>query len=173
MRLGFPVRVLGRRGLRAYDTRRPANAPHLSISLAHLRDVFAYLQTTRIHFYRLSSELAPYLSHPGLPQFHHQIEECLTELAAVGALARQQELRLTIHAPLHIQLAAQSTAVLERSITELEQLTALLDAMQLDQEAVIVAHVGGGSQRLDGAPDAVVGRWLSGWERLGTVHSRH
>jgi UV DNA damage endonuclease len=26
--------------------------------------------------YRISSDIAPYITHPDLPQFHQQIEEC-------------------------------------------------------------------------------------------------
>lgn len=162
MRLGFPVRVFGRRGLRAYDTRRPRNAPHLSVSLVHLRDVFAYLRAIDVRFYRLSADLAPFNTHPQLPQFHHQIEECEAELAAVGALAREQELRLTIHAPLHVQLAADEPQLAAQGIETLRSLAALLDAMHLDLDAVIVVHVGG----LYGAEDYTIGRWVARWERL-------
>jgi UV DNA damage endonuclease len=162
MRLGFPVRVLGRRGLRAYDTRRPQNAPHLSVSLVHLRDVFAYLQSIDVRFYRLSSDLAPFNTHPQLPQFHHQIEACEEDLAAIGALAEQQGLRLTIHAPLHVQLAAEDGQLAAQGIETLRALAALLDAMNLDGDAVIVVHLGG----LYGAEDASIGRWVARWDRL-------
>ncbi len=54
MRLGFSVRVLGKPGLRGYDGRRAANSPHLSVSLAHLRDVLSYLEASRIGMYRMA-----------------------------------------------------------------------------------------------------------------------
>lgn len=162
MRLGFPVRVLGRRGLRAYDSRRPGSAPHLSVSLAHLRDVFTYLATIHVRFYRLSSELAPFITHPELPQFRHQIDECAAELAAVGALARQAELRLTLHAPMHVQLATHDSELVFRSGETLRLLAALLDGMQLDADAVIVVHVGG----TYGTLDAAIGRWVRHFEQL-------
>lgn len=161
MRLGVPTRILAQRGLRAYDTRRPFNAPHLSVSLAHLHGVFAYLQTAGIQFYRLASALAPYTNHPELPSFDHQLNSCSTELAGLGTIARETGLRLTFHAPLHVQLASDDPAVAARSCTELGQLAALLGAMQLDQDAVIVVHVGHASQ-----PEAAIGRWVARWERL-------
>lgn len=161
MKLGFPVRVLGRRGLRAYDTRRPVNAPHLSVSLAHLRDVFAYLASARITFYRMSSDLAPALSTPTLPPLQ-QIEECRGELAEVGALARQQGLRLSFHAPMYVQLAADDPAIVQQSCATLCCLSTILDAMHLDANAVIVVHMGG----LYGNPDAAIGRWVSAFDRL-------
>lgn len=161
MKLGFPVRVLGRRGLRAYDTRRSASAPHLSVSLAHLRDVFAYLAHTGITFYRMASDLAPALASPTLPPLR-QIEECRAELAEVGALARQQELRLSFHAPMYVQLAADDPALVQQSCETLRCLATMLDAMGLNADAVIVVHLGG----LYGHPDAAIGRWVGAFERL-------
>ena len=43
MRLGFALQVLGRPGLKPSDTRRWQSDPHLSVSLAYLRDILAYL----------------------------------------------------------------------------------------------------------------------------------
>ena len=64
MKLGFAVQVLGRSGLKASDTRRWQNNPHLSVSLAYLHDVFAYLRQIDVRMYRMSSSLAPYVTHP-------------------------------------------------------------------------------------------------------------
>ena len=162
MRLGCAVRILGRRGVRTYDTRRLSNAPHLSVSLAHLRDVFAYLHAANIHMYRIASEIAPAAAHPDLPHLHAQIDECAAELAELGAQARAQALRLSFHAPMVVQLAALDSEIADRAITILNLLATLLDAMQLDHDAVIVVHVGG----LRGAADEAIGRWVARWERL-------
>ena len=141
-RLGFPVKVIGA-GLRSHDSRRWQNQPHLSVSLAYLRDIFEYLYGCDIHFYRLAGQLAPYLTHPGLPAFHRQIEECSTELAAVGDLARLYRLRLTLHLAHFVQMNSPDQAGVERSRRELALASQLLDAMGLGAEAVIVVHMGG------------------------------
>ncbi len=141
-RLGFPVNVLGE-PLRAHDSRRWQNAPHLSVSLAYLRDIFGYLQRQNIRFYRLSGQLAPYLTHPTLPDFHQQIDECTNELAAMGDLARQNQVRLTMHPGHYIQLSSADTTRVARSQQELTVCAALLSAMGLGAEAVVVIHVGG------------------------------
>ena len=49
--------------LRAHDSRRWAQQPHLSVSLAYLRDILAYQEQAEIRLYRLSSNLAPYATH--------------------------------------------------------------------------------------------------------------
>ncbi|MDQ5854415.1 MAG: UV DNA damage repair endonuclease UvsE [Chloroflexota bacterium] len=162
MRLGFSVRVLGKPGLRAYDGRRAASLPHLSVSLAHLRDVFAYLASARISMYRMAPDLAPYVTHPEWPVLHHQIDECRSELADAGALARAGGLRLSIHAPAHVALASADSAVVEQSTALLAVLAGLLDAMNQPAEAVIVVHSGG----FAGGLHATIGRWVATWDRL-------
>ncbi len=162
MRLGFSVRVLGKPGLRAYDGRRAQHWPHLSVSLAHLRDVFAYLRSVGIAMYRMAPELAPYATHPDWPALHHQIEECRDELAEIGALARDMGLRLSFHAPSHVALASIEAGVVERSAALLGVLAGILDAMAQPAEAVIVVHIGG----LVGGDEAAISRWVTAWDTL-------
>lgn len=143
MRLGCAGKILGKPGLKSYDARRRGNEPHLSVSLAYLRDILCYLDHLDIRLYRLSARLAPYLSHPDMPEFHGQIEECESELDFVGALARQMDVRLTVHAPLHVVLSAMDEGIAHRSTEELIALARILDALEAGPEAVIVVHAGG------------------------------
>ncbi len=143
MRLGFPVKVLGQAGLKEHDSRRWQNSPHLSVSLAYLRDIFEYLRRQRISMYRISSDLAPYLTHPDLPQFHGQIDECAAELAAVGQLAREIGLRLSFHPSQYVVLNAPDEALVAKSALDVVAQAEMLDRMGLDDEAVVVLHVGG------------------------------
>lgn len=167
-RLGFAVKVLGA-PLRSHDSRRWQNQPHLSVSLAYLRDIFEYLHTREIRFYRLAGQLAPYLTHPELPTFHHQIEECATELAALGDLARDYRLRLTLHLAHFIQLSSPDEVRAARSRQELAVAAQLLAAMGLGVEAVIVVHIGGVYGDLEASRE----RFARNFERLpAAVQSR-
>lgn len=143
MRLGFVVKVLGQAGLKEHDSRRWQNNPHLSVSLAYLRDIFEYLRSQRIHMYRISSDLAPYLTHPDLPQFHRQIEECAAELEAVGQLARQIGLRLSFHPSQYVILNSPDEALVAKSALDLNAEAEMLERMGLGPEAVVITHVGG------------------------------
>lgn len=168
IRLGFPVKVLGA-ALRSHDSRRWQHAPHLSVSLAYLRDIFTYLHSRRITFYRMAGQLAPYATHPDLPAFHRQLDECSVELAATGDLARQCGLRLTLHPAHYIQLNSPNPAQVERSLAELRLAADLLDAMGLDDDAVIVTHVGGlyaHGASMEAAAAAGRARYVAAWERL-------
>lgn len=162
MRLGFSVRIVGKPGLRAYDGRRPQHWPHLSVSLAHLRDIFDYLRSLGVAMYRMSPDLAPYATHPDWPELHHQIEACRAELLDAGVSAAADGLRLSIHAPSYVALASVDPAVVERAMAILAVMAGLLDGMALPPEAVIVVHIGG----LAGGVEAAIGRWAAAWDRL-------
>jgi UV DNA damage endonuclease len=161
MKLGFPVQVLGRPGLKANDTRRWQSNPHLSVSLAYLRDIFVYLRQIDVHMYRMSSDLAPYVTHPDLPQFHDQIAECADELAAVGEMARQDRLRLSFHPAAHIVLNSPDSAIAQKSIADLDAQAQMLELMGLGPEAVVVLHVGGMYGDKRAAMDRFVQRYHS------------
>lgn len=142
-RLGFAVKVLGEGGLKECDLRRWQSGPHLRHSIELLTELFHYLDRHDLRMYRMSSDLAPYLTHPEMPQFHRQLEEAAEELAALGALARQYDLRLSLHPSQYIVLNAVDEAVAAKSIADLNAQAALLDGMGLDENAVVVTHVGG------------------------------
>ena len=162
MRLGFVVKPLARPELRSHDSRRWQNSPHLSVSLAYLRDVFTYLAEAKISMYRMSSELAPYATHPDMPQFHRQVEQCAAELAQLGAIARSLDLRLSFHPAQHVILNAPGPDLVARSAADLAVQAAILDAMSMGPEAVVVTHLGG----VYGDREAARDRFVRNYEAL-------
>jgi len=165
MRLGFAVKMLGQPDLKSHDTRRWQNEPHLSVSLAYVRDIFGYLERADIRMYRLSSDLAPYLTHPGLPQFHHQIDECAAELALVGQMAREAGLRLSFHPSQYVVLNAADDAIAAKSAAQITALAQMLEVMGLGAEAVVVAHLGG----VYGDKTSAMERFVTCYEGLPAV----
>ncbi len=162
-RIGFAVKVLGSETpLKSNDARRPENQPHLRVSLEYLRAIFDYLKAVDIPMYRMSSDLAPYLTHPDMPQFHHQLEECEAEIRALGDRAREQGLRLSFHPSQYILLSAQEERVLEASRRDFAWQATLLDWMGLGPEAVVVTHVGG----VYGDKPSAMARWIRNYEAL-------
>jgi len=162
IRLGVAVRVLGRGGLRARDGRRAVHAPHLSVSLLLVREVLLYLADQRISCYRLADDLAPYLTHPGLPQFGGQIAECAELLGEIGALARAHGQRLTMHLGMHVRLSAPDVALADRSAAEIVAQARLFDALGAGPEGVLVIHIGGAY----GDSGAALQRFATRFERL-------
>jgi UV DNA damage endonuclease len=161
-RLGFAVKVLGEGGLPSHDTRRWSSGPHLRHSLTMVREIVAYLDRHDLRMYRLASALAPYASHPDLPQFHDQVRECAQEVAELGGLIRATGIRVSSHPGQYTVLNSMDLAVQAAAAAELEVQASLLDAMGLGEEAVVVVHVGGAV----GGREAAFGRFGRGLERL-------
>ncbi len=163
MRLGFAVKVMGQPGLKSNDTRRWQQGPHLRVSLGFLCEIFSYLRKHGIHMYRMSSDLAPYHTHPDMPQFHGMVKESASDLAHVGKLARAQDLRLSFHPSQFIVLNSGNEVLTQKSMADLESQAEMLDLMECGPEAVLVVHVGGAY----GDRESGWRRWVETWPRLG------
>lgn len=152
---------MGRPGLKSNDTRRWQSNPHLKCSLEHVDAILDYLASERLEMYRLSSDLAPYATHPDLPQFHDMVAESDAELAAIGAKARRLGIRLSFHPSQYVLLNSPDAALTRKSIWDLASQAEMLDRMGLDDEAVMVTHVGG----VYDDHEASRARWIAGWEQ--------
>jgi UV DNA damage endonuclease len=161
MRLGFPVKVMGKPELKSNDTRRWQAGPHLKCSLEHVDRVLDYCAAKGISMYRLSSDLAPYATHPDMPQFHAMVAESDAELAAFGAKARSLDMRLSFHPSQYILLNSPNPELTTKSIGDLASQSEMLDRMGLDDEAVVITHVGG----VYDDREAARARWIEGWEQ--------
>lgn len=142
-RLGFPVKVVAREDLKSNDARRAASNPHLKVSLGYIDQILDHLDRHDIRMYRMSSDLAPYATHPDMPQFHAMVAESGAELQAIGAKARALDIRLSFHPSQFIVINSPDPALVERSMRDLLSQAEMLDRMELGPEAVMVIHVGG------------------------------
>jgi UV DNA damage endonuclease len=162
LRLGFPVKVMGEPDLKSHDSRRWQNHPHLRVSLEYLDKIFDYLFRHRINMYRMSSDLAPYVTHPDMPQFHGMIKECKKEMRAIGEKARKLDLRLSFHPSQFVVMNSPDKDLVRKSVWDLSAQAEMLDIMELGPEAVVVIHVGGtyGDRASSNA------RWVETWKTL-------
>jgi UV DNA damage endonuclease len=161
LRLGFPVKAMGRPGLKSNDTRRWQKNPHLKCSLEHVDAILDYLKEVGLDMYRLSSDLAPYATHPDMPQFHNMVAESDAELAAFGRKAREYDIRLSFHPSQFVLLNSPDPVLTGKSIWDLSSQAEMLDRMGAGDEAVLVTHVGG----VYGDHAASRARWIEGWEQ--------
>jgi UV DNA damage endonuclease len=145
MLLGFAVKVLGPdgTGLPTHDARRPQNAPSLAVSLEHCTAALAWLVRCDLRYWRLSSDLAPFATHPDRPQFHDPVGHHGPELAAFGRLLAAERLRVSLHPSQFIVLGSPDPSVVERSLADLEVEATILDALGVGPEATVLLHVGG------------------------------
>jgi len=161
LRLGFPVKVMGKPGLKSSDTRRWQKNPHLKCSIELVDRIFDYLAAERLDMYRFSSDLAPYATHPDMPQFHNMVAESDAELAALGRKARELDLRLSFHPSQYVLLNSPDPKLTTKSIWDFASQAEILDRMGLGPEAVMVTHVGG----VYDDREAARARWVDGWEQ--------
>jgi UV DNA damage endonuclease len=161
-RLGFPVKVTGDPELKSNDTRRWQKNPHLLTSLEYLDRILDYCDRHDIRMYRMSSDVAPYATHPDMPQFHGMVAESAAELRAFGAKARALGIRLSFHPSQFVVLNSPDPALVEKSVWDLTSQAEMLDRMELGPEAVLVIHVGGAYGDLPASRD----RWIETWHGL-------
>jgi UV DNA damage endonuclease len=124
--------------------------------------IFDYLHRRRIRMYRMSSDIAPYATHPDMPQFHGMVAESDAELQALGRQARELDIRLSFHPSQYVVLNSPDPTLVMKSVWDVATQAEILDRMELGPEAVIVIHVGGsyGDRR------AAAARWVKTWMTL-------
>jgi UV DNA damage endonuclease len=161
LRMGFPVKVMGRADLKSNDTRRWQSEPHLKVSLEYVDAILDYIARKGIDMYRLSSDLAPYATHPDMPQFHGMVAESDAELRALGRKARDKDIRLSFHPSQYVLLNSPDETLTKKSIWDFSSQAEMLDRMELGPEAVMVTHVGG----MYGDREASRARWVENWAK--------
>jgi len=160
-RIGFACTVLGI-DVRANDTRKWQNSPHLRVSLENVTKILAYAYSLGIRMYRLSTDMAPYYTDTTRPQFGNQLEESKKQLAEVGALARRLDIRLSMHPGQYTVLNSPSDATYASAVRELQYAADVLDLMGQPPDNKVIVHVGGAY----GEKDAAIRRWIERYPLL-------
>jgi UV DNA damage endonuclease len=146
----------------AHDARRPQNHPHLRVSLQYVAQILQYAAAHGIHMYRLSSNIAPYYTDLTRPEFGHQLDEAGAELAAVGALARQLDIRLSMHPGQYTVLNSPDECIAAAARRELQYATDVLDWMGQPDDNKVILHIGG----VYGDKPAALARWIAQYATL-------
>ncbi|CAG7848192.1 UV-damage endonuclease Short=UVDE [Serendipita indica DSM 11827] len=105
-----------------------------------LLQMIEWNEKNNIRFMRMSSEMFPFASHN---EHGYDLAYCAEELKAVGDLAKKYGHRLTMHPGQFTQLASPKDNVVDQSIKELEYHAEIMDRMGLDQDSVMIIHMGG------------------------------
>jgi UV DNA damage endonuclease len=113
----------------------------LSIALAHLGDVLAYLQRIKVKFYRATFAL-------NRSDITAQINACTAQLTALAAILARHNIRITLHLDHGVALGAPNDVQAAEALFQVEaaaQLLAALDSARLPGviEGTLVVHVGG------------------------------
>jgi UV DNA damage endonuclease len=146
MKIGYPCinRSIGCSGNRTFRLASYSEQRFLSTvssNIACLEKILLWNRDHEILFFRITSDLVPFASHP-VCKFPWQ-EHFSNELAAIGDFIKKSGMRISMHPDQFIILNSPDPNIVERSIAELIYHAELLDLMGLDSTVKIQLHVGG------------------------------
>jgi UV DNA damage endonuclease len=146
MRIGYPCinRSIGCTPARTFrlasfsDTRLQET---IAANLACLRTILSWNASRGALFFRITSDLVPFASHPVCKypwQDHFE-----NEFLEIGNLIRRHRFRISMHPDQFVLLNTPDELVLQRSIADLTYQVQVLDLMGLDSTAKVQIHAGG------------------------------
>lgn len=171
MRIGYPCMntAVGCTSARTFRLKSWSEERFLSSvaeNLACLSRILAFNTEHDLLFFRVTSDLVPFASHPvntlDWPEIFAE------EFAGIGVFVRDHGMRVSMHPDQFTLLTSPDEGVCERSVAELVYHAAVLDAMDLDAAAKVQIHLGG----VYGDKEAAVGRFFDRYRTLPTAVKR-
>jgi len=129
-------------------------------NLACLGKILEYNEKHNLLFFRITSDLVPFASHP-VCTFPWQ-DHFSGEFEQIGEYIRKYGFRISMHPDQFVLLNAPADGVLRRSIADLIYQVQVLDLMGLDNSAKVQIHAGG----VYGNKPASMGRFVKQYEML-------
>lgn len=172
MRIGYPCinRSIGCRSdrtfrLSSYSDNRLLDTARSNI--ACLKEILEWNLQNHILFFRITSDLIPFASHPACT-FSWQ-KHVGDELAGIGRFVSESGIRISMHPDQFIVLNSPDEKIVERSVAELFYHADVIDLMGLGSTAKIQLHGGG----LYGNPPESLARFVRTYNRLDPLIRRH
>jgi UV DNA damage endonuclease len=113
----------------------------LKTNLMNLDQILRYNVKNNFLFFRISSDLVPFASHPICKLNWHRTFQ--SEFEEIGNFINKHNIRVSMHPDQFVILNSSNTKTVENSINELKYHCNILDAMCLDETAKVQIHVGG------------------------------
>jgi len=106
-----------------------------------LSRMLKYNVENNLLFFRITSDLIPFASHP-ICKFNWQkyFKDTFEE---IGEIIKDNNMRISMHPDQFIVLNSKKKDVVKRSIKELDYHAQVIDLMKLDKTAKIQLHIGG------------------------------
>lgn len=172
MRIGYPCinRSIGCSANRTFRLASYSGERLLATVKANIACLLRILEWNIRHdilFFRITSDLVPFASHPVCTARWQ--EHVSDELARIGDFIAASGTRISMHPDQFIILNSPDSKVVSRSVAEISYHAEVLDLMGLDTTAKIQLHVGG----LYGDRAAGISRFVTGVEHLDpALHRR-
>jgi UV DNA damage endonuclease len=110
-------------------------------NLLHLNQILKYNVKNNLLFFRISSNLVPFASHPICKFAWYKFFQ--SELPQIGDYIKKYNIRISMHPDQFVILNSHNEKIVQNSINELRYHCTLLDVMRLDETAKVQIHVGG------------------------------
>jgi UV DNA damage endonuclease len=110
-------------------------------NLNHLSQILDYNVNHGLLFFRISSDLIPFASHPICKLNWYELFQ--SEFEQIGFFIRENDIRVSMHPDQFVVLNSPNSRIIENSISELKYHCMVLDAMRLDETAKVQIHIGG------------------------------
>src|SRR4030042_3395180 len=146
MRIGYPCinrtidcTASGTFRLKSYTESRVRQT--VKNNLECLRRILQFNLEHRLFFFRISSDLVPFASHP-INRFNWQTH-FQEEFEEIGKFIIKHRMRISMHPDQFTLINSIKDEIFERSKKELKYHVEILDLMKLDTSAKVQIHVGG------------------------------
>ncbi len=110
-------------------------------NLACLLEILAFNLEYQLFFFRISSDLIPFASHP-ICRFPWQ-KTFRKTFEEIGNFIKRHQMRVSMHPDQFIIINSPDKKIFQRSAEELRYHTEVLDLLEIDDTAKIQIHVGG------------------------------
>lgn len=111
-------------------------------NLSNTIRILRYNKAHQVQMYRFSSQLVPLATHEEAEGWRYW-EELMTELALVGEIVKETNMRVSTHPGQHTVINSPVKSVWELAQRDLDYHNRILSGMGLGPEALMVVHVGG------------------------------
>jgi UV DNA damage endonuclease len=110
-------------------------------NLTHLIQILDYNVNHGLLFFRISSDLIPFASHPICKLNCFELFQ--SEFEQIGIFIKKHSIRVSMHPDQFVILNSPNNTIIKSSISKLKYHCKVLDAMRLDETAKVQIHVGG------------------------------
>lgn len=165
MRMGYPC-INRSLGCTANSTFRLASYSEerlfscLGNNLSCLSRILHYNLENGLLFFRISSDLVPFASHPVCKS--DWVSRFKNEFGEIGSFIKKNKMRISMHPDQFVLINALDGGIVQRSVAELDYHAKVLDALGLDSSAKMQIHVGG----VYGDKESAIGRFVERYKKL-------
>ena len=132
-------------------------------ALHNIRDMIKMIEWNKkngISCFRISSDIFPHYTDPKTE--HYSLEFAKQLLKKAGDIAKAYGQRILMHPGQYNQIGAIDPDIFESTVKDLQHHADILDAMEMDDDSVVIIH-GGGTY---GSKSKTVDRWIKQFESL-------